>query len=112
MLNRGPTKKILYPFYDFTNCYKNMLGLLCTSCSDYFIFQEHSDIESQRLLHFNGHIMYCWGSTVHGELGLGGIEQDQIFSPIEHTFKYASSVVQGMQLSKFIYKCGILEFII
>lgn len=43
--------------------------------------------------------MFCWGSTVHGELGLGGIEQDQIFSPTEHNFKYASNVMQGIHLN-------------
>lgn len=39
--------------------------------------------------------MYCWGNTVNGELGLGGIEQDHIFSPVEHNFKQAGSVMQG-----------------
>lgn len=51
--------------------------------------------------------MYCWGSTVHGELGLGGIEHDQIFAPIEHTFKYASNVSQGINYYNMCMKCLI-----
>lgn len=25
--------------------------------------------------------MYAWGSTIHGELGLGGIEDEHILTP-------------------------------
>jgi len=27
--------------------------------------------------------MYCWGNTINGELGLGGIEENYILSPEE-----------------------------
>lgn len=27
--------------------------------------------------------MYCWGNTINGELGLGGIEENYILSPTE-----------------------------
>lgn len=30
--------------------------------------------------------MFCWGSTSHGELGLGGIEEEQILVPRELTW--------------------------
>lgn len=36
--------------------------------------------------------MYCWGSTVHGELGLGGIEEEQIMCPRSLPWNLASSV--------------------
>ncbi|XP_066590462.1 probable E3 ubiquitin-protein ligase HERC4 [Prorops nasuta] len=38
--------------------------------------------------------MFCWGSTVHGELGLGGIEAENIFLPREVDFIHATEVVQ------------------
>jgi len=38
--------------------------------------------------------MYCWGSTVYGELGLGGIEEENILVPREIDFQKASEVVQ------------------
>lgn len=39
--------------------------------------------------------MFCWGSTIHGELGLGGIEDENIFIPREIDFKKASDVEQS-----------------
>ncbi|XP_011049375.1 PREDICTED: probable E3 ubiquitin-protein ligase HERC4 isoform X2 [Acromyrmex echinatior] len=38
--------------------------------------------------------MFCWGSTIHGELGLGGIEDENIFMPREVDFIEASNVEQ------------------
>ncbi|XP_011505541.1 PREDICTED: probable E3 ubiquitin-protein ligase HERC4 [Ceratosolen solmsi marchali] len=38
--------------------------------------------------------MYCWGSTVHGELGLGGIEDENILLPRELDFQKALQVKQ------------------
>lgn len=38
--------------------------------------------------------MYCWGSTVHGELGLGGIEEEQIFTPLELKWNIVNKVSQ------------------
>lgn len=39
--------------------------------------------------------MYCWGSTVHGELGLGGIEEEQVMLPREMDWSHATSVYQA-----------------
>ncbi|XP_011688741.1 PREDICTED: probable E3 ubiquitin-protein ligase HERC4 isoform X3 [Wasmannia auropunctata] len=38
-------------------------------------------------------IMFCWGSTIHGELGLGGIEDENIFIPREVDFAEAHNVI-------------------
>lgn len=43
--------------------------------------------------------MFCWGNTRHGELGLGGIEDEIILVPCEVDFKKASEIQQ----SKLIY---------
>lgn len=37
--------------------------------------------------------MYCWGSTIHGELGLGGIEEEQIFTPKELSWSIVNKVI-------------------
>lgn len=39
--------------------------------------------------------MYCWGSTVYGELGLGGIEDENILTPRELDFQKATDVEQS-----------------
>ncbi|XP_077295148.1 HECT and RLD domain containing E3 ubiquitin ligase 4 isoform X2 [Arctopsyche grandis] len=36
--------------------------------------------------------MFCWGSSLHGELGLGGIEDEQIFTPVASTWVQANKV--------------------
>ncbi|XP_011257668.1 probable E3 ubiquitin-protein ligase HERC4 isoform X1 [Camponotus floridanus] len=38
--------------------------------------------------------MFCWGSTIHGELGLGGIEDENIFMPRQVDFAKANEVEQ------------------
>ncbi|XP_011152046.1 probable E3 ubiquitin-protein ligase HERC4 isoform X1 [Harpegnathos saltator] len=38
--------------------------------------------------------MFCWGSTIHGELGLGGIEDENIFTPREVNFEKANEIEQ------------------
>ncbi|CAL7935973.1 unnamed protein product [Xylocopa violacea] len=38
--------------------------------------------------------MFCWGSTIHGELGLGGIEDENILVPRELDFSKASEIQQ------------------
>ncbi|XP_012283893.1 probable E3 ubiquitin-protein ligase HERC4 isoform X2 [Orussus abietinus] len=38
--------------------------------------------------------MFCWGSAIHGELGLGGIEDDNILLPRQVDFKKAREIVQ------------------
>lgn len=40
--------------------------------------------------------MFCWGNTVHGELGLGGIEEEQILTPRELQFSSTNGVKQGL----------------
>lgn len=39
--------------------------------------------------------VYCWGNTVHGELGLGGIEDEQILLPREMDWCHSSSIQQA-----------------
>ncbi|XP_067008518.1 probable E3 ubiquitin-protein ligase HERC4 isoform X2 [Anabrus simplex] len=43
---------------------------------------------------FDPNNMFCWGNTVNGELGLGGIEEEQILSPRELQFSKATEVEQ------------------
>ncbi|XP_049804341.1 probable E3 ubiquitin-protein ligase HERC4 isoform X1 [Schistocerca nitens] len=38
--------------------------------------------------------MFCWGNTTHGELGLGGLEEEQILIPRELRFSKATCVKQ------------------
>lgn len=40
--------------------------------------------------------MFCWGNTVNGELGLGGIEENHILSPEEITnFESVNNIKAG-----------------
>lgn len=39
--------------------------------------------------------MFCWGSTIHGELGLGGIEDENIFMPREVDFAEANNIEES-----------------
>lgn len=40
--------------------------------------------------------MFCWGNTVNGELGLGGIEENHILSPAEITnFESINNIKNG-----------------
>ncbi|KAK0090592.1 hypothetical protein PV325_010558 [Microctonus aethiopoides] len=59
--------------------------------------------------------MFCWGSTVHGELGLGGIEDENILVPRELNFNKATEIKQISCGDNFtvvltnngqIYSCG------
>jgi len=45
--------------------------------------------------------MYGWGSTVHGELALGGIEAENIFIPREVEFMEAGNIKQSMTFEEF-----------
>lgn len=47
--------------------------------------------------------MFCWGSTIHGELGLGGIEDENILIPRELDFKKAAEIQQSKLIYKIIY---------
>ncbi|XP_055530268.1 probable E3 ubiquitin-protein ligase HERC4 isoform X2 [Wyeomyia smithii] len=38
--------------------------------------------------------IYCWGNSVHGELGLGGIEEEQVMLPREMSWCHATSLQQ------------------
>ncbi|XP_011882075.1 PREDICTED: probable E3 ubiquitin-protein ligase HERC4 isoform X2 [Vollenhovia emeryi] len=53
---------------------------------------DESDLSAKRLKSCG--IMYCWGTTIHGELGLGGIEDENIFMPREVDFAEAKDIVQ------------------
>jgi E3 ubiquitin-protein ligase HERC4 len=59
--------------------------------------------------------MLCWGSTKHGQLGLGGIEEEVIVSPCFNKFftnKKVKQVACGVNHSLFllddgtVYSCG------
>jgi hypothetical protein len=39
--------------------------------------------------------MFCWGNTVNGELGLGGIEEEHILLPRELNFNKATDIKDG-----------------
>lgn len=39
--------------------------------------------------------MYGWGSTIHGELGLGGIEEEHILTPTVLNWYLANTVVDA-----------------
>lgn len=73
-----------------------------TICSAQIIYQEDSR-------------MFAWGSTVHGELGLGGIEDEQILAPRLLEWVAADVVIQiacgdnhTLLLTKDgkVYSCG------
>lgn len=46
--------------------------------------------------------MFCWGSTVHGELGLGGIEDENILAPRELDFKKSTQIEHSKSIASFI----------
>ncbi|XP_017023158.1 probable E3 ubiquitin-protein ligase HERC4 isoform X2 [Drosophila kikkawai] len=59
--------------------------------------------------------LYCWGSTTHGQLGLGGIEDEQILTPTQIPWQPDSAVQQvacGHRHTLFltangkVYACG------
>jgi hypothetical protein len=39
--------------------------------------------------------MFCWGNTVNGELGLGGIEEEHILLPRELNFNQTTNIKEG-----------------
>ena len=45
--------------------------------------------------------MFCWGSAIHGELGLGGIEEETILTPREVDFTKAPEVQESKIFSLF-----------
>lgn len=56
--------------------------------------------------------MFCWGNTVNGELGLGGIEENHVLSPEEITnFDSIKNIKSGMS-NKIANKIIIYIFVI
>ncbi|XP_052871929.1 probable E3 ubiquitin-protein ligase HERC4 isoform X2 [Anopheles cruzii] len=39
--------------------------------------------------------VYCWGNTAHGELGLGGIEEEQVMVPRKMDWLHANDIAQA-----------------
>ncbi|KAH8371053.1 hypothetical protein KR093_006003, partial [Drosophila rubida] len=63
--------------------------------------------------------LYCWGNTSHGQLGLGGIEDEQILTPSKIPWKPDSAVQQiacGHRHTLFltangkVYACGSNDY--
>ncbi|KAI0228426.1 putative E3 ubiquitin-protein ligase HERC4 [Lamellibrachia satsuma] len=55
--------------------------------------------------------LFCWGSTSHGQLGLGGIEEEQIFSPRQlHAFddRQVQEIACGQEHTLFLLEDGML----
>lgn len=51
-------------------------------------------------------MMYCWGNTSNGELGLGGIEEDNVLVPTQSDFKEARYIKQGRYCRKISMRRG------
>lgn len=51
--------------------------------------------------------MFCWGSMKHGELGLGGLEEETITQPRISPFALADKIVQGIVS---LVAVGVLDF--
>lgn len=45
--------------------------------------------------------VYCWGSTIFGELGLGGIEEEQVIITPNYTF-YLKYVYSSLLYYKYL----------
>lgn len=63
--------------------------------------------------------MFAWGSTVHGELGLGGIEDEHILAPRNLDWYKAGDVIQAacgtnhtllLASDGKVYSCGNNDF--
>jgi E3 ubiquitin-protein ligase HERC4 len=71
--------------------------------------------EIHSLLTFASNVknMYCWGRTIHGELGLGGIEDENILIPRKLDFQKASEVKQSItffiKLICFFFHCMFIS---
>lgn len=51
-------------------------------------------------------VMFCWGNTANGELGLGGIEDQHILAPREVQFRHGDNINK----SNFLIHVGIGHF--
>ncbi|XP_044727132.1 probable E3 ubiquitin-protein ligase HERC4 isoform X2 [Chrysoperla carnea] len=63
--------------------------------------------------------MFCWGSTIHGELGLGGIEEEQILVPRKLPWADSENVMFAacgethsllVTVAGKVYSCGNNDF--
>ena len=59
-----------------------------------FNFDESDCLKSENYLQFI--IMFCWGSMKHGELGLGGLEEQTITQPRASPFMLVNDILQGL----------------
>ena len=64
-----------------------IFNLLNYNYSQIFIIFENSNQEKN---------MFCWGSTVNGELGLGGCEVEKVLLPEFNDFDQAWNIKQGI----------------
>ena len=46
--------------------------------------------------------MFAWGSTVNGELGLGGIEEENIITPTRLKYCIVETIEDGMFLHSYL----------
>jgi len=56
-------------------------------------------------------VVYCWGNMAHGQLGLGGIEEEQISEAREVSAlndKHVIDVTCGVHHTVFLLKTGVL----
>jgi len=56
-------------------------------------------------------LVYCWGNMTHGQLGLGGIEEEQICEARELTAltdKHVTHVACGVYHTMFLLKSGVV----
>jgi len=56
-------------------------------------------------------VLFCWGNMSHGQLGLGGIEDEQICEPRELAAlsdKHVSDVACGVYHTIFLLKSGVV----
>ena len=56
-------------------------------------------------------VVYCWGNMTHGQLGLGGIEEEQICEAREVTAltsRHVTDVACGVHHTIFLLKSGVV----
>jgi len=56
-------------------------------------------------------VVYCWGNMTHGQLGLGGIEEEQILQPRELSAlndKQVTDAACGVHHTVFLLKTGVV----
>ena len=56
-------------------------------------------------------VVYCWGNMTHGQLGLGGIEEEQIYEARELSAlsgKQVTDVACGVHHTIFLLKSGVV----